>query len=293
MKSDIYAIITDRIIGELQKGNIPWEKPWNSPEDSPKNLISKKDYRGINSLLLASQDYTSPYWLTFKQANDLGGHVKKGEKSMPVVYWNWREVKKTKTNGDGEEEEKVEKIAFLRYYSVFNLGQCELPSDKIPSAPEKREINSIEKAEQIVEEMPDRPEIKTVARDRACYVPTLDIVELPEKSSFKNAEFYYDTLFHELVHSTGHEKRLDRKNNVKNAFGSSEYSKEELVAEIGAAFLCGQASIAERVLKNDVAYIQSWLGKLKDDPKLIIHAAAQAQKAADFILNRTYQNGGS
>lgn len=210
-KTDVYAIITDRIISELQQGNIPWEKPWNSPEESPKNLISKKDYRGINSLLLAMQGYTSAYWLTYKQASDLGGHVKKGEKSMPVVYWNWREVKKTKVNEDGEEEQKVEKIAFLRYYSVFNLAQCELASDKIPSAPEKREINSIGEAEQIVQGMPERPEIRTVARDRACYAPAADIVEIPEMNSFLNAEYYYDTLFHELVHSTGPRKAVEQK----------------------------------------------------------------------------------
>jgi antirestriction protein ArdC len=280
MSETVYQVITDRVIALLQQGTIPWQKPWQGAELAPQNLVSRKAYRGVNVFLLHAMHYTSPYWLTFKQAQELGGHVRKGEKSCPVVFWKWLEVER-----DGERE----RVPFLRYYSVFNAAQCEgieghLPSSTSPT----REHSPVQTAERIVANMPKRPAVKH-GLAQAFYSPGEDYVGMPSPEQFRSGEDYYSVLFHELTHSTGHESRLARKgvsatDGQWSAFGSNPYAKEELVAEMGAAFLCGQAGIVERTLDNSAAYVASWLSRLKDDPKLVVQAAAQAQKAADFIL---------
>ncbi len=281
-KKDAYQVITDRICELLEKGEIPWQKPWNAGADMPRNLASKKEYRGVNPFLLASMRFTSPYWLTFKQAKELGGAVKAGEKGTPVVFWKWIE-KKDPHRKPGE---VVEKIPFLRYYTVFNLTQCDgIPEEKVPVLDEKtRSFNPIEQAERIVSGMPQKPIVEHL-ESRAYYCPLSDTVNLPKKDLFKSNEEFYSTLFHELVHSTGHERRLNRRNSLEpRSFGSNDYSKEELCAEMGSAFLCGESGIVERVIDNSAAYIQGWLKRLRCDKKFLIHAAAQAQKASDFIL---------
>jgi antirestriction protein ArdC len=229
--------------------------------------------------------YQSPFWLTYKQAQELGGNVKRGEKACPVVFWKWLDV---------EENGTTERIPFLRYYSVFNVTQCDgIPGDKIPSLNgTKRQHCPIAEAERIVSVMPKRPEIKT-GLDRAFYSPSGDFVGMPSPEQFRTGEDFYSVLFHELTHSTGHETRLNRKgitgtDGEWSSFGSTPYAKEELVAEMGAAFLCGQVGIVERTLDNSAAYVSSWLQRLKDDRRLVVHAAAQAQKAADFILGKTH-----
>jgi antirestriction protein ArdC len=251
----------------------------------PRNLISQKEYRGVNVFLLHAMSYQSAFWLTFNQAKELGGSVKRGEKACPVVFWKWL---------DAEENGQAKRIPFLRYYSVFNLAQCEgIPEDKIPAlSGAKREHCSIAEAERVVASMPKCPAIKT-GLDRAYYSPSGDFVGMPSPEQFRTAEDYYSVLFHELTHSTGHDSRLNRKGVTGaegewSAFGSTPYAKEELVAEMGAAFLCGQVGIVERTLDNSAAYVASWLQRLKDDRRLVVHAAAQAQKAADFILGKQH-----
>lgn len=287
MHNDAYQVITDRIAGLLEKGVIPWQKPWQGGEQMPRNLVSKRDYRGVNVFLLQAMMYQSPFWLTYNQARELGGHVKKGERACPVVFWKRLQVDDTgKPAG-----KKI--IPFLRYYSVFNVAQCEdIPPDKIPVLNgSKREHCPITEAESIVAAMPQKPEIRHGGR--ACYSPSFDRVDMPQPETFRSGQDYYSVLFHELTHATGHASRLNR-NGVSgsggewSAFGSTPYAREELVAEMGAAFLSGHAGIVERTLDNSAAYIQSWLARLKEDRRLIVQAAAAAQKAADFILGRKY-----
>lgn len=273
----VYEIITSRIIEKLEEGIIPWRKPWQSVEGMPKNLISKKEYRGINVFMLTVQGYENPYWLSFKQVQELGGNVKKNEKGTPVVFWNWvNEV-------DDEGNEK--NIPFMRYYTVYNIAQCEnIDKSKIPSIPEvHNDFDHIAQCEAVIINMPNCPEIQQ-GKQRASYNPVSDLVSMPRFDSFDTAEGYYSTLFHEMIHSTGHASRLNRLQNNASHFGDGDYSREELVAEMGAAFLCGFTGIENITINNSVAYIQGWLKALKDDKKLVIMAAAQAQKASDYIL---------
>lgn len=220
-------------------------------------------------------DNGSPFWLTFRQCRGLGGSVKKGAKATPVIYWNWLDIEKDK--------ETDEKVPFLRYYAVFNLEQCEgLPEDKVPQAAiDTNGIDRITVCEEIIKAMEGRPVI-THNRQAAFYRADRDTINMPLFASFETAEEYYSTLFHELVHSTGHERRLARPEITDlSPFGTPSYSKEELIAEMGAAFLCGIAGIENVTLDNSAAYIEGWLRKLRHDKKLVIVAAAQAQKAAN------------
>jgi len=280
----VYKIITDQIIEKLEQGTIPWHMPWSA--DGPKNLISDKPYRGINVFLLGSLGYMSPYWLTFKQAQSLGGHVNKGEKSVPVIFW--KTYSKLETNDEGKHEEKSRFV--LRYYRVFNIEQCNLPAEEVPQEdPPAQTFDPIPKAQSVVEAMPNAPEL-THQSQRACYSPLLDQVNMPRPESFDTPENYYSTLFHELTHSTGHESRLNRKGITGPVrFGSHSYSKEELIAEMGSAFLSGHCGIEDRILDNSAAYINGWLGRLKNDPKLVVMAAAKAQKASDYIQGVKYE----
>ena len=275
MNAHIYEQITERIITLLLQGTVPWQKPWKARTGLPRNLVSGKSYRGINVFLLLAMSYESPFWLTFRQALQLGGNVRKGEKSCPVVFWK-------QTTIEDKETREPQKIPLLRYYSVFNVAQCD--GLKISAEPESEAINGIVHPDEIIAHMPQRPVIKH-GMTRAYYSSREDYVGLPSRERFERAEGYYATLFHELVHATGHESRLNRASLTEKAgFGSNPYCKEELVAEIGAAFLCGQAEIVERTIDNSASYIQNWLEQLRNDRTLIVQAAAQAQKAADFIL---------
>jgi len=283
MALDCYQRITDRIIEQLDNGTIPWRKPWTCGEaGAPQNLFSRREYRGINTFLLACQPYELPYWLTYRQAKELGGHVRKGEKSTPVVFWKWLEKPDSETG-------ETERIPLLRYYSVFNIAQCDLPTDKVPELPgaADNDFEPIAACEELVESMPSPPAIQHDA-PAAYYQPATDSVHLPKPQRFETPEAYYATLFHELTHATGHESRLNRSGVTDvAAFASQSYSKEELIAEMGAAYLCGHVGIEDCTLDNSAAYIAGWLRRLRDDKKLVVHAAASAQKAADFVLNRT------
>jgi len=274
----VYQFITDRIIAQLEKGVVPWKQPWIG--GAPRNLVSKKAYRGINVLLLTMRGYGNPYWVTFKQAKDRGGSVKKGEKSTPVVFWKLLEKE--------DEEGNIEEIPLLRYYRVFNLEQCQGIKD--PLEEKKKDIPPLESCEEIITNMPNSPVIEH-EKTRASYSPSKDTVNMPSRNLFNSPETYYSTFFHELTHSTGHETRLNRKSITElSLYGSHEYSKEELVAEMGACFLSNHAGIDQPTFENSAAYISGWLSKLKGDPKMVINAAKEAQKAADFILDKNSQD---
>jgi antirestriction protein ArdC len=278
-KRNIYEEITTTIITKLEQGLIPWNKPWSSGGPA-KNLSSKKEYRGINQMLLGMSDYKSPYWVTFKQAKALKGQVRKGEKSTMVVFWKMVRVK------DEDDEAKI--VPFLRHYCVFNVEQCDGLESVVPgteSVPEPLDFEPLAAAEAIVQGMPNAPSIEHKGT-RACYAPAKDAIRMPEQKDFDSVESYYATLFHELGHSTGHRSRLNRDTmSDVAAFGSQTYSKEELVAEFTSAFLCGRCDIAPAIIENAAAYIQGWLKKLRNDNRLLVNAGAQAQKAADYILN--------
>ena len=278
-KADVYAIITNRIIEQLEQNNVPWRKPWTEA-GPPMNLISKRHYRGINVWLLLSVNYRQNYFLTFKQVQELGGTVKKGSRSHMVVFTKWEKKEDPKT---GEEK----KVPFLRYYYVFNVALCEgIPADKIPPL-EVRNNSPIEACQDLICSMPNLPEIRH-EKQKAFYVPSGDYINMPLMETFTNSESYYGTLFHELIHSTGHSSRLNRKEVMDlNSFGSEPYSMEELTAEIGACFLMSQTGILTSDITNTAAYIQSWLAKLRNDKRFIVYASAQAQRAVDFILNRS------
>lgn len=275
-RTDVYSIITDRIIAELEKGEIPWRKPWT--DDIPSNLVSGKPYRGVNALLLGSLGCKRNLFLTFKQAQELGASIRKGEKSLPVVFWNWAEREDSKT---GERK----KVAMLRYYSVFNVDQCTgIPEQKIPQQT-VREHDPISECEEVIANMQDAPAIRH-GGDRAYYHPVQDAIQMPEPEKFTTSGGYYSTLFHELVHSSGHERRLNRKEVTSRIqFGSEEYAIEELTAEIGATFLKSRTGLSTEPIENNAAYIQSWLRRLRNDKRFVVHAGAQAQKAVDYIFN--------
>ena len=278
---NVYEIITNRIIDQLEQGEIAWKKSWDARTQAPRNLHSGKRYNGVNIFLLSSMSYQSPYWLTYRQAQTLGGVVRKGEKSTPVIFWSF-------TEKADEETSEIKKTAFLKYYSVFNVSQIDGLKD-VPTIEANDSIEGAEEydiAEEIVNNMPNAPATRH-GFSRACYSPSADEVSMPDRKSFVGHSEYFSTLFHELGHSTGHNSRLGRLDNAKNvSFASSDYSREELVAEFTSAYLCAEAGISQGVIVNQTAYIQGWLKALKNDSKLLISAAGQAQKAADYILNR-------
>lgn len=286
-RPSIYQTVTDRIIDSLKAGVIPWEKPWKSPQFTgdpfPRNFSTGKPYRGINILLLWSSDFSSPFWVTFKQAQDLKGHVRKGERGTPIVFFK----QLPHAEKDTTETDEDERTPFvLCHYTVFNVEQCDgltMPEMVQPSP--ATEIEDDETCEAIVNGWPNRPalHLDSPTECRAYYRPRTDAVHMPARSRFVDGAHYYSTLFHELVHSTGHESRLNR--TFGDRFGDELYSKEELVAEMGAAFLCAIAGIAnEHTDRNTTAYIQNWISKLESDNRLIVHAAGNAQRAADCIL---------
>ena len=281
----VYEVINNRIMELLESNVIPWRKTWNVATNQPKNLISKKEYRGINVWLLANSPFSSAYWLTFKQCADLKGQVKKGSKSTPIVFWKFIDKKEDIGAEEGEVSNKG-KTAILKMYNVFNLDQVK-GIDAPPSMePVVNTFTPIERADQIVANMPLCPEIKHGGAG-ASYSPMLDYVKMPKPEVFESAEEYYNTLFHELSHATGHAKRVGRKGILEPSFfGSHSYGKEELCAEMSACFLSGSAGIEQTTIVNSAAYIAGWLKALKNDKTLLVHAAAQAQKASDYILGK-------
>jgi antirestriction protein ArdC len=276
-KKDMYSIINNMIMEKLQNGKAPWRQTWNDFGPA-RNYLNKKPYRGINALILNNMEFEYPLYMTFLQAKELGGHIKKGSKSIEVIYWKTLEF---------ENDEKVTRIPFLRYYNVFNIECIDGIKLKLPT---KYVNNPIDQCETIISEMPLKPIIEH-GGDKPYYNWKEDKIKVPQRDNFILSDEYYATLFHELAHSTGHESRLNREACMKPlTYGSRDYCKEELVAEIATCFLCGEAGIANNVVDNSSAYIQFWLERLthllREDNKAFVRASALAQKATDFILNR-------
>ena len=288
-RRDLYLEVTDRILELLQAGTVPWRNPIRrgKGEGWPKNLSTRLRYRGINVFLLATVTwalgYESDFWLTFRQTRNLGGNVRKGEKSSLLVFWKQYDTK------DRDSGEAIT-VPVLRHYNVFNVEQCEgiEPPDAPPAPKDAEPFEPLAAAEQIVAGYRDPPEIQT-GGGRAFYRPTTDQVHMPQPERFEERENYYATLFHELVHSTGHTKRVNRGLDAELApFGSPDYSKEELIAEMGAAFLAAAAGISPPTIEQSAAYIAGWQRTLKGDKRLVVSAAGAAQKAADWILGEQF-----
>jgi len=276
----VEEIVTNQILDLLGKGKIPWKQSWS--DNLPMNLISKREYSGINLFLLSILGYSSPYFLTFNQVQQVKGHIKKGAKGIPVVFWNTFD-KEVETKG----KKKIEVIPFLRYYTVFNTDQCE--GIEIPKKEEAQKDENYHKYEEVLHLYKDKPLIKEEG-NRACYRPKEDLVCVPPLNRFKQAEDYFSVLFHELVHSTGLDSRLDRfKREDLHIFGSESYSKEELIAELGSAFLSARYKIDNSLIEQSAGYIQGWVKVLKSDPKFIISASGKAQRAVNYMLNIKYE----
>jgi antirestriction protein ArdC len=307
MAVNVYDIVTDRIIKELEKGNIPWHKPWIRPTTKYKTIkveinpnecaysrTTGKPYSFLNQMLLG----IAGEWATYKQITEAGGKVRKGEKASVCVFWKFNEVKTGKFNPDGSEI--IEQVPCLRYYNVFHVAtQCEdikpktrkvFTEETIADGKENTyEWDAIEAADEIVRQYIERTgiTIKEQIGDRAFYTPAFDSITTPARSQFRDPAEFYSTLFHEMTHSTGHRTRLNRFCDAAQfKFGSESYSKEELVAELGAAAMNNMLGIENKdTFRNSAAYIQSWVSALKNDNKLIVSASSRAEKAVNYILS--------
>ena len=281
MSKSVYEMVTDRIIEQLENGVIPWEKPWTGVRSGAFNRVSKKSYSLLNQMLLKHDGE----YATFKQWQDLGGKIRKGEKSEIIVFWKVLPIEEEQENS----EKITKQIPLLRYINVFHISQVDgvepLPKEEL------NEIEPIEKAEVVLKDYWTRENITVehVKGNRAYYSPTRDMICLPLFEQFKDANEYYSTAFHESVHSTMQESRCNRAEERKNklvAFGSEEYSKEELVAELGSANLMNIIGIeTKKSFRNSTAYIQNWLSVLRNDVKFIVSASSKAEKAVNYILN--------
>jgi len=281
MSKSVYEMVTERIIEQLESGVIPWEKPWSGVRSGAYNRISKRSYSLLNQMLLKNEGE----YATFKQWSELGGKIKKGEKSEIVVFWKILPIEETQEDGT----KVIKQVPLLKYINVFHISQIEgvepLQKEKL------NDIEPIEQAESILQDYWTREHITVehIKGDKAFYSPMRDLIQLPLFEQFKDANEYYSTAFHESVHSTMKESRCNRAEERKDklvAFGSEEYSKEELVAELGSASIMNMLGIETRKsFRNSSAYIQSWLRVLKNDVKFIVSASSKAEKAVNYILN--------
>lgn len=280
MSINVYELVTNRIIEQLENNIVPWEKPWSGTIDGAFNRVSKKPYSILNQMLLK---YDNEY-ASFKQWKDLGGHIRKGEKSEIVVFWKMYPIKEKQDDGT----EIIKTIPLLKYINVFHISQV----DGVEPLKQKvtHDIEPIDKAEKILNDYWNRENItiEHVKGDKAFYSPMFDKIQLPLFEQFKQSEEYYSTAFHESVHSTMKTSRCNRQEDRKGkvvSFGSEEYSKEELVAEVGSAQLMNMVGIeTTKSFRNSTAYIQSWLKVLRNDNKFIVSASSKAEKAVNYIL---------
>lgn len=282
-KKNVYEIVTERLITQIENGVIPWRQSWSTgiALSKHRNGSSLNFYNGINAFTTALSGFSSPHWYSFKQANELGGNIKQGEKGLPIVYFNFLERANEKTG-------ETSNIPFARYSLVFNFDQIEnLPESISGRIQAKEHISNdakISQCDNLISQYKDRPSVNFDS-NRAFYRPSTDSVHMPERKYFESIEEFYGVLFHELAHSTGHESRLKRQGVVNPSyFGNHEYSKEELIAEMTSAFLCSESGIDSKTETNSAAYLSSWLKVLKADPKLLVQSASAAQKAAKHIM---------
>ena len=267
----LYQQITEKIVASVESGALPWRRPWTSLR--PRNLKGR-GYRGINRLVLGMAPHEDPRWATFNQVSALGGHVSKGERGTQIQLWL------------RDEDENGRERLVSRVYTVFNLEQCDgLDVPSLGRANSDRPLG-IDAADAILKGYPDPPTLR-YSPDRACYVSSIDEVLMPAPTAFEGLERFYGTLFHELIHSTGHPKRLARDGVTQmDGYGTERYAYEELIAEMGAAFLCSEAGI-DADLDQPAAYVSSWLNALRRDSRMIVRAAGQAERACDWIVGRS------
>lgn len=289
-KIDAYETVTAAIIEMMERGGAEWIKGWaTSPAALPRRVTGEA-YRGINQLLLgmigADCGFTSPTWMTFKQAKELGGMVRKGEKSSPSIYFGTVEADKGEGAGEGAGEAdgaEGRRIPFARLYRVFNVDQIDGLPDRFAPPPAAAPVNPDGRnslAESILRAT--GAQIGEDGGNRAYYRPATDSIHLPHFDQFRSADDYLTTLAHELCHWTGAKHRLDR--NLVNAFGSKDYAREELIAELGAAFVCNAIGVAGGHIESHAAYLASWIQCLREDKRAIFRAASAAQAAADLVL---------
>lgn len=271
MKSIAYDAVYNQIVAQMEKGIIPWRKSWKSAR--PCNAKTNRPYNGINFFLLTSSGFEDNHWLTYKQLKELGGNVKKGEKSRQVVFWQILSK---------EEDGKKKSIPLLKYYNVFNVEQTE----GVEISDEHDINNAINYDAEDVLKKYNGPKV-IFGGDQPCYIPSLDIIKMPAIEKFNSSNEYYSTMFHEQAHGTSHKSRMDRELNVN--FGSHNYSAEELLAEFTSAFLCNACGI-DNTIEQSAAYLQSWMKAFQDNPSMIVHAASKAQKVADYILGINHQD---
>ncbi|WP_084454513.1 ArdC family protein [Algoriphagus terrigena] len=288
--ADIYGRFTELIIEKLEEGVIPWRQPWHDM-GLPANYLTKKPYKGINLWVLLSLRYEYPFYLTYKQAQELGGQIRKGAKSIPICYWNftYRDKETGKTVPDSQVGhyplDKLRRSGFLKEFRVFPIEQIDGIKWELPDATKTNELPVLGRCESIYADMLNPP--KLIHRGtEAFYRTDLDQITMPEKRLFRTSEEYFGVFFHELVHASGHEDRLGRVGiTTPQRFGSENYSREELVAEMGAGYLNNLTGILnDQLLENSAGYIRYWLEQLRNDSHLIIEAAGNAQKAVDYIL---------
>lgn len=284
----VYEQVNERIISLLEQGVAPWRRPWKSQGIKPAmNLISKKRYSGCNFFLVNSMGYSCPWWATFNQVKQRGGNVKKGEKGTLIVFWKSLSIKEKNEQGESINKE----IPFLKTSYIFNMEQCE--GLKIQKEDDVALINHdpITECEKIRDKFPlGMPELRH-QHDRAYYNPGLDFINLPKMGLYENPEEYYQTLYHESIHATGHKSRLNRNTLTDiHYFGDANYSQEELVAEMGASYLAAFSNIDNCTIQNSASYLSSWLAAIRKDNKLLIKSASQAQKAVDYLIGPQFQS---
>ena len=288
--------LTAGIIRQLEEGKVPWKRPF--PEMA--NLNSGRGYRGMNKIILAcaaeEHGYTSPYWTTFKGAQEIGGKVRKGEHATFISFW-----KELPKKGNRDETPEIDaptgknrRDTFLmcQTFCVFNLSQIDgitpemMPKHVKEAEAAKENRDPVVAAEAIIENMPQKPVIKH-GGIAACYIPKIDEVHLPAAENFSSRDEYYATAYHELAHSTGHETRLNRPEIQESRFGTAPYSKEELLAEFSANFLMAEAGIShQKQLENSASYCAGWLSALKNDRQMLMAAGTAAGRVTDYICNR-------
>ena len=292
--TNVYQMVTDRIVEQLEKGIIPWQRPWSGlglEDGGAINYVSRKPYSFLNQMLLGREGE----WLTYNQLTERGGTIKKGAKAGIVVYYGKYTVAKRKVeDADGEEKEititSMRDVPVLKYYTVFHIDDVEGIETKIKVSEPNDSLQPIEHAEKVISGYLSREKnlkfINDNPSNQAFYSQNQDLVKVPMLKQYEVVEQYYSTVFHELVHSTIPESRCNRVSDNKNArFGSADYSREELVAETGSAMICNKLQIdCDKAFKNTVAYIQGWLRALKGDNKAIVWASSRAEKAARYII---------
>jgi antirestriction protein ArdC len=285
MSDTIYKIVTERMIAALQRGTVPWRKPWQATAGQPRSMSTGHPYRGVNVFLLSltagEEGYASPFWGTYRQITGLGGQVRHGEHSTLVVFWKQAQAEQRDPHTG---ETTVKRLPVLRYYRVFNATQADgLPERFHPAPGEHREIAGPQAL--LDRYLAGGPRLVHVAGDRADYHPATDTIRLPQPAQFRTPEDYYATAFHEAGHSTGHPSRLNRPGIAGfDHFGSGQYAREELTAQMTSSILCAQTGIdTPATFANSASYIAGWVTALDGDHKLVITAAAQAQRACDVI----------